>query len=883
MSVEFEFSSPLTLLRDWRANGWELTEALVIGYTVDLPFLERYFTSSARALGARVTIVSDARQSIHDDVDVRHAGRSYMYAPVLCEGAFHPKLAVLANDTDIWVALGSGNPTTSGWGHNRELWLTIRTVRASGPQALTDLATWLTDLPTAVTMPGWIGDTLADIALRLIPDRVVEHPFDELRILGNLEQPIIDQLPTDPVEELAVTAPFFDPGSRALDRLIQRLNPKSVLLGLQPNLSQFDGASLVQALQSVPVHHVRYLAEDGRLSHGKLVEWTAAGRRRALIGSPNISTAALLRTPRQAGNCELAVIHTTDSTLLPEGDPGTTGDLLTKHTFPAQRPRPELDPLTALGARLRPDGLEVELIARASVSAVIEISADGGPDEWVAAHTIETVEPGHHPYLCPVRARDGTAVRARTGIDGIVHTSRVVFATDPHRCRARTTAPAGTSLTQDYAPEAFFEDTDLAARFRKDLDNLLAASAVATTPTASTSPRNSGTEAPDDDRWSAWIASVEGMLKPSLTGLLFGNSLETIPHMRTPSWLVDIDEGSDITEDENEEDIDLLANSSAAHQRAVEAIQDTARAAWRKWDRRLRQRIVGAEPRLPVELRLLAVRLHLDLLAAGLRRPDETQWSDDLIELLYQLLPDTESIPAQARSTVGAVLAVGTSLLFDELRQSGGVERDFRAQKLWSNARHVIALAAEDAIDRHLLDQANTYSRNASRSAVELLVDRARISATDPTAEIRAILADKAITADFHDGAWVCRTGDKKNQLTTAATIATTVGAPCAALVIGDDTGHVVLWVGDDIAYAESRQQRWRLHRVVVGTPTTTLVTADGRGGARRIIPLTKPDPEITRLCTAIGVKPDLLRIALTGMAAPIPRRRGVSGVISEK
>ena len=125
MSVDFEFSSPLTLLRQWRDKGWDLTDALVIGYTVDLPFLERYFISTARALGARITILADAHQAIHDDGDVRHAGRTYMYAPVLCEGAFHPKLAVLANDTDIWVAIGSGNPTTSGWGHNRELGGTI--------------------------------------------------------------------------------------------------------------------------------------------------------------------------------------------------------------------------------------------------------------------------------------------------------------------------------------------------------------------------------------------------------------------------------------------------------------------------------------------------------------------------------------------------------------------------------------------------------------------------------------------------------------------------------------------------------------------------------------------------------------------------------------
>ncbi|MGN2638625.1 hypothetical protein ACTD5D_21110 [Nocardia takedensis] len=258
------------------------------------------------------------------------------------------------------------------------------------------------------------------------------------------------------------------------------------------------------------------------------------------------------------------------------------------------------------------------------------------------------------------------------------------------------------------------------------------------------------------------------------------------------------------------------------------------------------------------------MRVHLDLLAAGLHKPDATQWSDDLIALLNELLPDTEPQPGEISGTIGALLAIGAAVLFDELRQSGGVERDFRAQKLWSSARHIIAVASDDAIERHLLDQTNPYSRNASRAAVELLVERARVSAADPTAETRALLADKAITAEFHNGAWVCHTSDKKNPLATAATIATTVGAPCAALAIGEDTTYVVLWNGDDIAYAENRQRRWRLYRTVIGTPTTTLITADGRGSARRTVALITPDPEIARLCSTIGVNLDLLRITLT-------------------
>ena len=169
------FASPLDLLGQWRSDlpdGPPLRELLILGYTVDLAFLERFCVPAARQLGARVTVLGDSARSVHDAVDVRFAGRAYQHGLAALGGAFHPKLAVLVGDEHLWMAIGSGNPTMSGWGHNNELWWVLRGRTDRGPQAQADLGVWLADLATRVSMPSWIAATIGQIGRRIVPQEV---------------------------------------------------------------------------------------------------------------------------------------------------------------------------------------------------------------------------------------------------------------------------------------------------------------------------------------------------------------------------------------------------------------------------------------------------------------------------------------------------------------------------------------------------------------------------------------------------------------------------------------------------------------------------------------------------------------------------------------
>ncbi|MDN5759558.1 MAG: phospholipase D family protein, partial [Tomitella sp.] len=222
------FASPLTLLSQWqeKPEGDPLRELLVLGYTADLVFLERFAVSRARQLGARVTVVSDADQQIHDPVDVRFAGHVYQHGSVTLPGAFHPKLAVLVGEDDVWAAVGSGNPTMSGWGHNHELWCVLRGRRDRGLRAQSELGEWLAELPRHVAMPTWIAETLAEVGSAVRPADIDDSRPD-VRLLHNLTAPIIDGLPTD-AAEVNLAAPFIDPSGAAVRASLERARPDRV-------------------------------------------------------------------------------------------------------------------------------------------------------------------------------------------------------------------------------------------------------------------------------------------------------------------------------------------------------------------------------------------------------------------------------------------------------------------------------------------------------------------------------------------------------------------------------------------------------------------------------------------------------------------------------
>lgn len=347
--VSTKFASPLSLLQEWRDEAEDMDEAFIIGYTVDLVFLERFFMPVARGLGARVTVVADAHNMTSDLLDVKAAGKSYQLGMAFCQGAFHPKVVVFQNQQSSWVAIGSGNPTSAGWGHNAELWLTIQATADRGPRALEDLASWLSKLHQVVHLPSWITATLRSIAARLIPSEI-DPNWSDLQIVHNLTLSIIDQLPSEPVDTLRLTAPFHDLSGRAHRELVRRFRPETVQLTLQGNLGTYRGSAIVDAVggTSLEVN----LQDESRFTHGKLVEWERGSQTIAMTGSANVTAAALLRTTADGSNCELVTIRVVETSLLPPGSPTAIDEFKMKRAGSYSQPTEWNPCLQLLGAQV---------------------------------------------------------------------------------------------------------------------------------------------------------------------------------------------------------------------------------------------------------------------------------------------------------------------------------------------------------------------------------------------------------------------------------------------------------------------------------------------------------------------------------------------------
>jgi|GEM_PF-7068090 len=862
--VRFDFQSPLALIRQWqqRADGARLLEVLITGYTLDLVFLEKRCISMARGLGARVTVLADAHEAIHDPADVRLAGTAYQHANVSCRGAFHPKLAVLVGEEDVWIAIGSGNPTTSGWGHNDELWLVLRSSRHSGPAALNELAEWLRALHLYVAMPSWIASTVSELADMIAPE-VTDDSVPELRVLGNLDRPFIDQLPSGRVNTLTLTAPFFDRGSAAVRELIARFDPDDLIVGFQPTLSSYSGSSLAEATARVARAEFRDLPEnDRRLSHGKLVEWTVDGKPTAMVGSPNLSYAALLAATARDGNCELAAVFPVDRSLLPEGTNVALETLRSRSTIPTEPQSRVTPPVTLLGARREELGITVELLAGPITAIVIETSPNGGPGTWQQCHVFRPTTHDPHDVLIArfqVPEQMGAAVRAVVYDGSERFITPAVFLTDTTRCLPRQVDSSAPRLRQYFGD--VFSDEKLQKRFETDLLRLLAENAAHRTK-APSSPavRRQPSATSGSDRWTLWLQGAEATIGPDFTASLFPfTSLMKSPApARLQQWDVDLGGATeDIPEDEDPEKFEPEADEDGSARRPTPVVPPSMYPRMRSFAVKLAKKS-QEQPRPSLELRMLVVQLILDLLAAGVWGPDDETWRTPLADALAALPPSNdEAVPERALDFMGSLAAVGLALLGQDASLYGGREDDMTFRRAWEAVSAHAASAESELSEQYLYQPAQGYSRVAGLAGVEMMIALARDHVEDPAAGVRGALddlvAEKNWQAFLDSGVWRVSAGRAVARV-VAGRIATVLGefsSRCAIVVETDRGKCAILRDGQTIAVAENRC--WKVIRLPFASslPSSQLNDEPLRG---QTFPLADPPPTVTSLADQIGV-----------------------------
>ena len=241
----------------------------------------------------------------------RQANRLYLMRGIEVPGggAFHPKTYLFARRDEATLVVGSGNLTRQGIDAGKEVFTAFDTRTEQG---LSTLRAWA----------AWIGRLVAGA-----DDEQLTRRFAALReqcpwmvgMIGatpfavNEERPLLDQFaeqlpPT--VDELHVSAPYYDRNALALAEALDRIQPKELHLYLGLG-TKVHGPSLAAVLETANCQLQVRRFDPATFVHAKLLGAVCGSEGLLLCGSPNLSRAALTLTYTDGGhgNCEVALIR----------------------------------------------------------------------------------------------------------------------------------------------------------------------------------------------------------------------------------------------------------------------------------------------------------------------------------------------------------------------------------------------------------------------------------------------------------------------------------------------------------------------------------------------------------------------------------------------
>lgn len=282
------------------------SSAIFTTYSLNLRFFEHWVMPLLHAAGVRnvIVFVDEAQLGAAlDDRGLRAVGRSYHLVSIrLGPGAFHPKLVFLTGEEHSRLCVSSANLTVDGQLRNVEGAVVLDSETPGHQRALASAADFIREL--AVNAPAHTVDALL-AALPTAADRET-LPASTARLVHNLHEPLLAVFPHAP---LTATTPYSDAGAAA-DALAARA-PLTVITdgdAFAAPEAFFAGSWTIVPRKFLPRRlHAKAYWSDGWL----------------LIGSPNLSMPALLRTAG-AGNTEVAVVLTGDqaafTSALPGGD-----------------------------------------------------------------------------------------------------------------------------------------------------------------------------------------------------------------------------------------------------------------------------------------------------------------------------------------------------------------------------------------------------------------------------------------------------------------------------------------------------------------------------------------------------------------------------------
>ncbi len=560
--------SPLELLRG------QFEHALLTTYSFNLRFFEEWVLRSLSAAGVRnVVVFVDSAQlgaALLDRTPLL-AGRAYhLVSGSVAKHAFHPKLLLVSGPDGARLCVSSANLTADGQLRNAESAIAFDAGLAGHRRPIAEAGDLFRRL-SAEAPPHTAGAIQAAVAA--LPEGDEESRY---RLLHNLDRPLLDSFP--PSGQTQAIAPFVDATGTAAERLHERGELTVVV----------DGDEIAAAPQFFAAEWtVEARQFDARL-HGKAYEMATPEGRWVLVGSPNLSEAALNR-PAEAGNLEVAV-SVTDAEEIP---------------LPSSKPwEGEVALPDAAAARLEVDRDATDPAAPGSFDAwedegriVVSDVPEGTQIERWAQHRWQpfgTVRDGAvlnpDPGLRPARLR------------AVVEGGRIAFAvvSRPATLKARRHARVGGRQTE--AVERLPLDVETVRILEEALAQLYALSELAgEVPVTGRVPANSGRPAEQADGPAEWMprAPEEEPRLPPLYREAWRGEVDALPALLSrvlrldsvgrPSGEVDVErenrEIDELEEVTGEGEVEIAAEEEPPMPVEAEELERYRRAFRRLFDR----------------------------------------------------------------------------------------------------------------------------------------------------------------------------------------------------------------------------------------------------------------------------------------------------------
>jgi hypothetical protein len=297
-------------------------------YSCYFPFYEEVVLRRLMAAGCTHNVLMvDATRCAEafavEELRPRRAGRDYTLIPVKVGGAFHPKLFLRLGKSKGSLLVGSHNVTLSGFGLNDEVTNVLRlegaALRGGGATfrlAFDYLAQFVpTQLPEVVEafegvklgVP-WLDGPLGTGS----QDRQLLVQSGASTDLWSQVAPVI---PKD-VTTAFVGGPFFDPALAMVRRLQREVQPKRLVIGIDPESVEVDPAEAAK-LKGVEWVNIAGIAQipqrrEGapRYLHAKVLWFSGKQHELLVTGSANPSVAAFFAQPENR-NAEAVVADRT--------------------------------------------------------------------------------------------------------------------------------------------------------------------------------------------------------------------------------------------------------------------------------------------------------------------------------------------------------------------------------------------------------------------------------------------------------------------------------------------------------------------------------------------------------------------------------------------